>query len=284
MKNILCQSVVVLYRSTFDQSKTLRSLMAVKDRNPALCERMGLLVYDNSPTEQLNTFDGNGFGRFTYLHDPRNSGLAAAYNFGLEQARQSGTDWLLLLDQDTELQDDYVQSLFAAIESSPQASVCALIPKLMRGGTVLSPQRVGRFNNRSVAPEYTGISSDRLTALNSAACLRVRAVEEIGGFPREYWLDFLDHAVFHRLQETGGKVLVFDAVIQHQLSLLNLEHEMSLQRYVGLLAAEWKFVEETAACGGIFWHRMRLLKRAFTYAVRWKNKAYAKETLRASVA
>lgn len=258
--------------------------MAIRDRNPALCERMGLLVYDNSPAEQPLTFDGNGFGRFTYLHDPRNSGLAVAYNSGLEQAAQAGTEWLLLLDQDTELNDRYLQSLFATIESSPAPSVCALIPILMRGEMVLSPQKVGRFHNRSVTPDYTGISPDQLTALNSAACLRVRAVQAIGGFPREYWLDLLDHVVFHRLQAAGGRVQVLDTTIQHQLSFLNMEQEMSLPRYVGVLEAEWRYVRETMAGGGILFHRIRLLKRALTYAVRWKNKAYAKETLRAAVA
>lgn len=284
MNNILCHCVVVLYRSTFDQSSTLRSLTDVKNRNPALCARMSLLIYDNSPKEQPHSFDGTGFGRLTYLHDPQNSGLAVAYNVGLKQAQQSGTDWLMLLDQDTELQEEFLQLLFAAIQSSPEDSVCALVPKLTQGGAVFSPQKVGKFNNQSVAPDYAGISPDRLTALNSAACLRVRAVEAIGGFPREYWLDFLDHIVFHRLQIVGGKVQVLDTVIQHQLSLLNLEHEMSLPRYTGMLASEWRYVRETAAGGGIFCHRLRLLKRAATYAVRWKNKAYARETLRASLA
>jgi GT2 family glycosyltransferase len=243
---------------------------------------MGLLIYDNSPTEQPHEFDATGFGRFTYMHDPQNSGLATAYNSGLTEAHRSGADWLLLLDQDTELQQTYLQSLFAAIESSPEDSVSAMVPRLMRGTTVLSPQRVGRLNNRSVSSDFSGLSPEKLTALNSAACLRVRAVETIGGFPQEYWLDFLDHVVFHRLQTAGGKVQVLDTVVQHHLSLVNLEEEMSVPRYVGMLKAEWSFVRETRFGGGVFCHRLRLLKRTLTNAIRWKNKAYARETLRAS--
>jgi GT2 family glycosyltransferase len=284
LNNVICQCVVVLYRSTFEQSKTLRSLMAVKESYPALCAKMGLLIYDNSPKEQRQTFDGSGFGSFAYLHDPQNSGLAVAYNAGLSRAQTSGIDWLMLLDQDTELHHDSLHALFNAIESRPPDSICALVPKLLRGDTVLSPQRIGRFKNQSVTPDFAGISVERLTALNSAACLRIRALVEIGGFPQEYWLDFLDHAVFHRLQAAGGKVQVLDTVIQHQLSSLNLEHEMSLSRYTGMLAAEWRFVRETGTGGGAFCHRLRLLKRTVTYAVRWKNKAYARETLRASLA
>lgn len=284
MNNVICQCVVVLYRSTFEQSKTLRSLVAIKQSDPAVCAKVGLLVYDNSPNEQPQAFDGSGFGSFAYLHDPQNSGLAVAYNAGLSRAQTSGIDWLMLLDQDTELHQDSLHALFDAIECRPEDSICALLPKLMCGDTVLSPQRVGRFNNQSVAPDYAGISLERLTALNSAACLRVRWVEQIGGFPQEYWLEFLDHAVFYRLQTAGGKVQVLDTVIQHQLSSLNLEHEMSLSRYTGMLAAEWRFVRETGTGGGTLCHRLRLLKRTVTYAVRWKNKAYARETLRASLA
>jgi GT2 family glycosyltransferase len=244
---------------------------------------MALLVYDNSPSEQPKVLDHTGFGRFMYVHDSSNSGLAAAYNSGLKEAHRSEADWLLLLDQDTEIRAQYLESLFAAIQSGPEDSVSALVPKLMRAEMVLSPQRVGRFNNRSVSPGYAGISRERLTALNSAACLRVRTVEAIGGFPSEYWLDFLDHVVFHRLQSAGGRVQVLDSVIEHQLSLLNLEHEMSLARYTGMLAAEWRFIRETGEGGGTFCHRLRLLKRAAIHAVRWKNKAYARETLKASL-
>jgi GT2 family glycosyltransferase len=243
---------------------------------------MGLLIYDNSPREQPHEFDGTGFGSFTYVHDSQNSGLATAYNSGLMEATRSGADWLLLLDQDTELKQTYLQSLFAAVESSHDGSVSAMVPKLMYGTTALSPQRVGRLSNRSVSADFFGISHDQLTALNSAACLRVRAVEAIGGFPQEYWLDFLDHVIFHRLQAAGGKIQVLDAVVQHRLSLMNLEEEMSVPRYIGMLKAEWNFVRETGFGGGIFCHRLRLLKRTLANAVRWKNKAYARETLRAS--
>lgn len=282
MPKPLCQCVVVLYRCTFDQSRTLQSLIAIRNQNPDLCARMGLLIYDNSPTEQPREFDGTGFGGFIYVHDPQNSGLAAAYNSGLEEAHRSGADWLLLLDQDTELRETYLQSLFVAIEASPEGSVSAIVPKLMRGATVLSPQRVGRLNNQNISPGFSGVSPKKLTGLNSAACLRVKAVEAIGGFPQEYWLDFLDHVVFHRLQASGGKIQVLDAVVQHHLSLLNLEAEMSVPRYIGMLRAEWSFVRETGAGGGVFCHRLRLLKRTLTNAIRWKNKAYARETLRAS--
>lgn len=282
MPKLLCQCVVVLYRCTFNESRTLQSLIAIEDQNPGLCAEVGLLIYDNSPTEQPHEFNGTGFGRFTYVHDLQNRGLAAAYNSGLTEAHRSGADWLLLLDQDTELKLPYLQSLFATIESPPEDSVSAIVPKLIRGATVLSPQQVGKLNNRSVSSNFSGISPEKLTALNSAACLRVRAVEAIGGFPQEYWLDFLDHVVFHRLQAAGGKIQVLDAVVQHHLSLLNLEEEMSMPRYIGMLQAEWSFVRETGFGGGVFFHRLRLLKRTLANAIRWKNKAYARETLRAS--
>lgn len=244
---------------------------------------MSLLIYDNSPSPQTGSFDSLGFGEFVYHHDPRNSGLAAAYNRGLSEAHEGGAEWLLLLDQDTELPLPFLEELHRTIEASPEPPICAIVPKLIRNGEMLSPQQVGRFHNRSVLVGFSGIFPGAVTALNSAACLRVKAMETIGGFPQEYWLDFLDHVVFHRLQQAGGKILILDALIEHHLSLMNLESEMSLPRYIGMLAAEWRFIRETGAGGGPFLHRVRLLKRAFTNAIRWKNKAYAREDLRASL-
>ena len=103
----------------------------------------------------------------------------------------------------------------------------------------------------------------------------------IGRFPREYWLDFLDHIMFHRLQEAGGLVLVLNVVIEHRLSLHNLEAEMDLERYANVLSAEWRFVRETGSGGGHLVHRLRLLKRALSHTIKLRNKNYAVKTLRA---
>ncbi len=281
MSEILIQCVVVLYQCNLENSATLGSLAEFGLQQRDFARRVALLIYDNSPEPQPSISDRWNLGAFEYCHASKNEGLAAAYNHALLMAHEADVKWLLLLDQDTVLQPTLFEALFAVIESPLSPKVCAIVPRLIQDGRMLSPQRVGRFRNHDYPEAGESACHTPITAFNSAACVRVQSLEAIGGFPGEYWLDYLDHVVFHRLQAAGGRVLVLDVVMKHRLSLRNLETEMSLDRYANLLASEWRFVRETGSGGGPLIHRLRLLKRALSHSVRLKNKAYASKTLRA---
>lgn len=283
MPEILIQCVVVLYKCSLDESKTLQSLAGFCRKQGGLAQQIALLIYDNSPGPPPTTLDRWDCGAVTYRQALANDGLATAYNHALSMARNAGIEWLLLLDQDTELNPTLFSVLFAAISSKLSSEICAIVPKLMQEGTMLSPQIVGQFHNRECSPEFSGISKKQVTALNSAACLRVQTMVEIGGFPVEYWLDYLDHVTFHRLQAAGARVLILDVTVEHRLSLRRLEAEMDLDRYSNVLAAEWRFVRETGSGGGALIHRLRLLKRTLSHTIKLRDKAYASKTLRAAL-
>jgi len=283
MSKILIQCVVVLYKCASGDSKTLLSLAEICRQYSGLAQRIALLIYDNSPDPQSVNLAPLSFGAVEYHHASENGGLAAAYNQALSIAITADIDWLLLLDQDTVLVPALFPVLFSAIESPLLPEICAVVPKLVRRGSVLSPQIVGRFHNHNFPDAFSGTYRGQITALNSAACLRVQALVAIGGFPREYWLDFLDHITFHRLQAVGGRTLILNVALEHSLSLQNLEEEMSVARYTKVLAAEWRFVRETGSGGGPFVHRLRLIKRTLSHTVKLRNKTYAIKTLRATL-
>jgi GT2 family glycosyltransferase len=281
MSDILIQCVVVLYECTLGDSKTLLSLAEACRQHSGLSKRISLLIYDNSRYPQSANLDRWNFGVVKYHHASENGGLAAAYNQALSMAIEADIQWLLLLDQDTVLVPTLFPALVTAIEFPLPPEIHGVVPKLMQQGEILSPQIVGRFHNHDFPVAFSGTFRGKITALNSAACLKVQALAAIGGFPREYWLDFLDHIIFHRLQAAGARILILDIVVEHSLSLRNLETEMSLNRYANVLAAEWRFVRETGTGGGPIVHRLRLFGRAFGYSVKLHNKAYALRTFRA---
>ncbi|WP_263382431.1 glycosyltransferase [Granulicella arctica] len=284
MPPLLIQCVVVLYECSLEESRTLNSLATVWRKDSGLAKQIALLIYDNSPHPQH--FDLGGFecGIIEYRRALTNGGLVPAYNEALVSARKREINWLLLLDQDTTIHSDLLPALLAAIKSPPDDDVFAIVPKLLQQGHLISPQIVGKFRNYDYPVTMSGVSQKHLTALNSATCLRVEAVTALGGFPGVYWLDFLDHVMFHRLNTAHGRTLVLDVGIEHRLSIKSIENEMSLHRYTNVLAAEWRFVRETGWGNGTLTHRLRLLKRALNYALTLTDKAYAAKTLRAAFA
>jgi GT2 family glycosyltransferase len=274
------QCVLVLYKTALKESETFRTLSVALSEHPSLSARLSLLIYDNSPHPQSVDLPAGLLAEIRYQHDPSNGGLAAAYNQALRAAEEAGCNWLWLFDQDTAVLSELISAALAAIDNTPSARVCAIVPRLAQEGIVFSPLFSQRFRYVAVDERFSGVSPGWLTALNSCACLRVNALQAIGGFPPEYWLDYLDHAVFHRLHEQGGNVLVLDITIPHRLSTNNLRKEAGHHRYDNVLAAEWRFVRETGWGGGSLVHRVRLLKRASRTLLTLREPAFALQVLR----
>lgn len=277
------QCVLVLYRTALQDSESFRTLNAALLEYPELAARTSLLVYDNSSVPARIELPDRVGAEIRYQHDAENGGLATAYNRALHLAEETGCKWLWLFDQDTTIVPALVPTMFAAIDGGVSPSVSAVVPRLVQDGVLLSPVAVSRFRYRRLPENVAGTRPERLTALNSCACLRVAAVRAIGGFPLQYWLDFLDHAVFHRLYEQRGEVLVLDITIPHQLSTNNLRKESSPHRYRNVLDAEWQFVLESGWGGGKLLHRLRLLKRAIRTLLVLHEPAFALLVLKSSL-
>ena len=282
MDAVLIQCIVVLYKQDPAHARSLTSLLSVCAAEPGLASKIRIAVHDNSPYPA--PFENRPtLPHIDYEHFPANPGLAVAYNRALSIAQDRNIPWLLTLDQDTAVDRNFLHRLLAALESDLAAQACAFVPQLVNDGVVLSPQIVGGVLYHRLPLGFYGFSHKPLVAFNSASCLKVDSVAKIGGFPAEYWLDYLDHIVFHKLQAAGGRVFVLDARLQHSLSMQYLEAEVSIDRYVNVLAAEWRYVRDTSSLKGRLVHRTRLLKRSTLHAFRLKNKSYAFHTLRAAI-
>ena len=72
--------VIVLYKSSLEDSKTINSLESI------IGDGFNLYVYDNSPERQYenDNFEFKNF-KIKYYHDGTNPGLSTAYNCALEE-------------------------------------------------------------------------------------------------------------------------------------------------------------------------------------------------------
>ena len=225
-------AVLVLYKLAPAQSPALQALLAAQAGG---LRGFNLLVYDNSPASQAALIQERPF--LTYVHDPANGGLFAAYTHALQLAANVNCDWLMLFDQDTELTREYVAESLRLIEE-PVAGTAAIVPRLLVDGRQCSPHRLGpAAGDRPIA---TGLSVEPLTAWNSGAILSVRRLVAVGGFPKEFALDNLDYATFRLLQQDGNRLFVMDSRLPHHLSV-NDPRTLSLNRLRGKLAADLLF-------------------------------------------
>jgi GT2 family glycosyltransferase len=218
-------AVVVVYNCEFSQSHSVASLFQILKENPGWAKHFSVVLYDNSPKPQ-NPAMPPGLPTH-YVHDPSNGGLATAYNFALARAESEEREWLLLLDQDTTLTREFISELLETAKTlRTRPEVAAIVPKLLVHGKVHSPTIpfTDQMRRQFLAPQKVlthddvGVQPQHLCAYNSGSTLRVAALRSIGGFPAEFWLDFLDHAVFHALIVNGYRVYVMLATLAHDAS------------------------------------------------------------------
>ncbi len=261
------QAVVVLYKCSFERCESLTSLAGILKQHPNWAQKFSLLVYDNSPQAQVPADQGSV--TVTYVHDPGNGGLAVAYNTGLARAEREQCTWLLLLDQDTSLTAEFVGELLeVATTVQEQPSVGAIVPKLMVRGEMHSPAsdfitevRRIRYPRTLVYLQAEGVQPEHLVAYNSGSSLRVSALRAMGGFPAKFWLDFLDHAVFHKLFTEGYRVYILKARLAHDFSGSQLG-SVPAWRQLNVLLARTLYMKQNGSMIDRLLYRVWLLRHA----------------------
>lgn len=277
-------SVIVLYKCELAQSQSASSLFQILNENPAWAKHFSLVLYDNSPQPQEHILSA-GFP-IHYVHDPSNGGLASAYNFALARAESDEREWLLLLDQDTSLTPAYISELVETTRAlHSQSEVAAIVPKLLGHGKVDSPStdffdQMRRQFQRSqpvISQDVVGVQQQPLCSYNSGSALRVAALRSIGGFPAEFWLDFMDHAVFHALFVSGYRVYVMLAALAHDSSYSDIG-SLPTWRLHNILLARTLYVKKNGGFIDRLLYRIWLLRHSRNLRQSCKDPRMWKET------
>jgi GT2 family glycosyltransferase len=278
-------AVVVLYKRAPSASETLCSLKEILRSDSVVASHLSLIIYDNSPEPHESDFSVSI--PVLYKHDPTNPGLAAAYNFALDCADQARHEWLLLLDQDTSLTPEFFTELIACTHSlRDRAQVASIVPKLLVCGEIFSPaahfidqvRRPYWRTHHAVNHDEIGIQQGRLGAYNSGATLRVSKLISVGGFPKEFWLDYLDHAVFHALSIRGYQMYVMKTELKHDSSQAKMG-DVPVWRQRNILLAQTLFVKRTGNFVDRLFYRIWLLRYSRSLRINHPDKRLWKEAL-----
>ncbi|WML54773.1 glycosyltransferase [Neobacillus sp. PS3-12] len=244
--------------------------------NGKMTKDLSVILYDNSPNSQH--FDSKKYEnvQISYKHDPRNLGIASAYNYALEAARENGSEWLMLLDHDTEITSEYTEAVMNCDEQD--SSVAAIVPKINSENQMISPIYSHTLRPLQGDKPVPGIQERPVMAINSGALIRIEFLNKIGGFNEEFPLDYLDHWLFHVIYDHGYKVRLLDVMLEHELSVMDYSR-VSLKRYQSILESEIKYFRNYQQ--DLYKaYRIQLAKRFLKQVLTVKNKKIALYTLR----
>ncbi|PLR83141.1 hypothetical protein CVD25_16590 [Bacillus canaveralius] len=263
--------VVVVYNQKIEECKTFQTLkLNMFDKVERLID-VEFLLYDNS--QQKQQFYANDYKgiSISYIHDPRNAGIAAAYNYAWSVAKERGNEWLLLLDHDTEITNEYVDHIMNLQET--ESVVAAVVPKIKYDNKMISPVYSNTLRPLLSDKPSEGIQNQPIMAINSGSLLRVSFLNEIGGFNNDFPLDYLDHWLFYEIYAKGHKVRVLDVSLEHDLSVMDYSN-VSGKRYLSILNSEFNFYKNYKS--DLYKsYKKQLLKRLLKQILFVKNKNIA---------
>jgi rhamnosyltransferase len=125
-----------------------------------------------------------------------NEGVAVALNRGVRLARERGFHWVLCLDQDTIAFTTMVSTLIDAYRSCPQRERVAIVGSRWVG-------------DRSYVDPCDGEQwAERSSVITSGSLLPVVALEAIGPFREDFFIDFVDIEWCLRLRRKGYQAIV----------------------------------------------------------------------------
>ena len=202
--------------------RCLRSLARLDDA------RNTVLVVDNGSRDGSLEAVEAAYPQVQRLALPENRGFARGNNAGLELALKAHPDWIMFLNNDTEVAPDLVSALVAGAAEFPHGGIFG--PKIYyggqqrriwyAGGEVALP--LGRIRHRGIRSRDHGqYDLPGPTDYVTGACLLIRAelARALGGFDTAYPIYMEDVDLCTRARRAGAGVIYLPAgTLWHHVS------------------------------------------------------------------
>lgn len=162
-------------------------------------EQYNVIIVDNTPNRNLAI----GGENITYIPLMDNLGIAKALNEGFMIAKSKGAEWVLTMDQDSELRPDMIPEYIQFLRSNNE-KIGLLAPLInMYAG-----------EEKQVSNTYYRIDE----AITSGSLISMEAFDNVGGFKEELFIDGVDFEFCWNLKKHGYSIYQLNSVVmQHQL-------------------------------------------------------------------
>ncbi len=253
-----------------------------------------VLVVDNGSTDSSPAIIRERFPAVMVVENDVNLGYAGGNNIGLYRALRQGSDYALLLNNDTEVAPDFLRHLVNVAESDPQVGIAG--PTIYyydspdriwsAGGSIdwlhgrtamvgLNEWDIGQFGTQPRPVDF----------VTGCALLVKRAVlERIGGLDERFFTYFEETEWCVRAQWAGFEIVHVPAArIWHKIPLDARDSSPAVHYY--MVRNRLLFLKSAHAGWRAWWHTLfgEYLRWVVTWSIRprWRHKrAHRNATLR----
>lgn len=199
-------ALVVIYNKKCSDSKTLKLLKNYR-------KRLNIIVFDNS-IENFNNGEYCKKYNIEYYTLNKNLGLSKAYNYVVERLNKNDNDYIIILDDDTDLNINYFKEVFEKIKIKKYD---VMLPIVKSNNQIISPSnvqfqcRVKRIN------EISKIDYRNITAINSGMIVRLSLYNQIQ-YSEDMFLDYVDHDFMKKVRTLNLNIHILNSEIDQNFS------------------------------------------------------------------
>ncbi len=177
---------------------------------------LDVLVVDNASTDNtIAQLENQLIERLTIIKNSENYGIAKAFNQGINYFNKKAAKWVLILDQDSALAEDFFNSyaqLLPRIDSDC-TSIAAVCSNAINDNAFAFKHKPCLWTGSSfiVVPDIIDEKICGLpvvaSSISSGTFYRTAVVKQLGGFKEDYFIDFVDHEYHLKLAKHGSKMV-----------------------------------------------------------------------------
>lgn len=203
---------------------TLNPDASVGDRLQAIREQVDqiILVDNGSGEETMRRLKRlSEVGSLTLIRNQTNAGIGAALNQGLRAAIDLGFEWAVTLDQDSEPEVNMVHEQRRVARDFAYSTPIAIV------GAQITDAQLGRqapFLRKGPGPIFRRTQCKDLrylevtTAISSGSLVWLPAVEALGGYREDFFIDYVDTEFCLRALANGYRIIAAcRAKLHHRL-------------------------------------------------------------------
>jgi rhamnosyltransferase len=170
----------------------------------------------------------------TLISNIDNVGIARALNIGIGQALTLGFKWVLLLDQDSCIDDDMVQTLIATGASYPDRDRLGVIGSGYRD--VNSPLQEQK--DEIVGENWEEVAS----VVTSGSLIPLKAHAAVGAFREEFFIDHVDTEYCFRARAKGYRVIrTRRPIMSHSIGAISRHEVLWMKKWTFNHAADRRY-------------------------------------------
>lgn len=147
----------------------------------------------------------------------QNMGIARALNQACQIGSDKGYNWILLLDQDSICQSNYINIMERYLDLPQAAILCPLICDCRSGKFIL---------NQPVVNKVSQVKK----AITSGSIVNLEVWEKLGKFDENMFIDSVDFEYCYRVNQDGKKIyLISEMTLDHELGEIKTKYFFRLK-------------------------------------------------------